>query len=80
MGSVLAENVEGRRSDDVQVTACIRGGENVGKHVGSERRGWRRGDGTGRLRDREGTKKLKNSINTSRRIVIGRRGWGVGNI
>jgi hypothetical protein len=48
--------------------------------VGSERRGWRRGDGTGRPRDREGTKKLKNSINTSRRIVIGKRGWGVGNI
>jgi hypothetical protein len=48
--------------------------------VGSERRGWRRGDGTGRPRDREGTKKLKNSINISRRIVIGKRGWGVGNI
>jgi hypothetical protein len=44
--------------------------------VGGERRGWRRGDGTGRPRDREGTKKLKNSINISRRIVIGKRGWG----
>ena len=44
--------------------------------MGSERRGWRRGDGTGRPRDREGTKKLKNSINISRRIVIGKRGWG----
>ena len=47
--------------------------------MGSERRGWRRGDGTGRPRDREGTKKLKNSINISRRIVIGKwkwkRGW-----
>ena len=41
--------------------------------MGSERRGWRRGDGTGRPRDREGTKKLKNSINISRRIVIGKR-------
>ena len=44
--------------------------------MGSERRGWRRGDGTGRPRDREGAKKLKNSINISRRIVIGKRGWG----
>ena len=44
--------------------------------MGSERRGWRRGDGTGRPRDREGTKKLKNSINMSRRIVTGKRGWG----
>ncbi len=44
--------------------------------MGSERRGWRRGDGTGRPRDREGTKKLKNSINISRRIVIGKRGSG----
>ncbi len=41
--------------------------------MGSERRGWRRGDETGRPRDREGTKKLKNSINIRRRIVIGKR-------
>jgi hypothetical protein len=31
-------------------------------------------------RDREGTKKLKNSINISRRIVIGKRGWEGRNI
>ena len=35
------------------------------------------GQEAGRLTDREGTKKLKNSINISRRIVIGKRkrGW-----
>jgi hypothetical protein len=68
------QNAEGRRSDDIEVTASA--DEKRREHVGSERRGWRRGDGTGRLTDREGTKKLKNSINTSRRIVIWKRGWG----
>ncbi len=62
--------------DDVEVTASAE--EKRREHVGCERRGWRRGDGTGRPTDQEGTKKLKNSIsiNISRRIVIGRRGWG----
>jgi hypothetical protein len=68
------QNAEGWRSDDVEVTVSAE--EKRREHVGSERRGGRRGDGTGRLTDREETKKLKNSINISRRIVIGKRGWG----
>ncbi len=69
------QNAEGRKSDDVKVTASA--DEKRREHVGSERRGWRRGYGTGsRSRKTEGTKKLKNSINISRRKFIGKRGGG----